>query len=83
MPLFQKFLLLEERQTNPPALQNGEVHGKGPLAEGGDEDYSIRIENLSAKWNPNYDENTLTDINLKVKPGQLVAIIGHVGSGKV
>ena len=41
------------------------------------------MKNFSAKWKEDYEENTLTDINLKVKPGQLVAIIGPVACGKV
>lgn len=42
----------------------------------------IVMKNATAKWLPNYAENSLSNINLKVTPGRLVAVIGPVGSGK-
>lgn len=42
----------------------------------------IELKNASAKWLPNGRENTLSNINLDVKPGELVAIVGQVGAGK-
>lgn len=42
----------------------------------------IIMKNATAKWQPNAAENTLTNLNLKVTPGRLVAVIGPVGSGK-
>lgn len=42
----------------------------------------ISVDNVYAKWNPAHSEYTLANINLKVQPGTLVAIIGPVGSGK-
>ena len=40
----------------------------------------IQIENANFNWG---DENiTLNNINLKVEPNKLVAIVGSVGSGK-
>ena len=40
----------------------------------------VVIENGTFSWT---DESmTLQDINLKVKPGELVAIVGTIGSGK-
>jgi ABC-type multidrug transport system fused ATPase/permease subunit len=44
---------------------------------------SIKIMNVTAKWTEDLPENTLTDVNLEVRPGGLVAVIGPVGSGKV
>ena len=44
---------------------------------------NITLENVTAKWNTNENEDTLKNINLNVKYGQLIAIAGPVGSGKV
>jgi len=43
----------------------------------------IVISNATAKWSDNQTDNTLDNINLTVRPGRLVAIIGPVGAGKV
>lgn len=43
----------------------------------------IFVDNLTAKWSPDHAENTLTNVSLKVNSGELLAVIGHVGSGKV
>lgn len=43
----------------------------------------IVVSNASAKWARDQQENSLNNINLTVKPGRLVAIIGPVGAGKV
>lgn len=41
------------------------------------------ISNATAKWTDTQTDNTLENINLTVRPGQLVVIIGRVGAGKV
>lgn len=43
----------------------------------------VRVISITAKWNEDLAENTLTDVSLDVKSGELVAVIGPVGSGKV
>lgn len=43
----------------------------------------IVITNATAKWTDSQANNSLENINLTVKPGRLVAIIGPVGAGKV
>lgn len=43
---------------------------------------SLDIDGISASWSDS-QQNTLDDISISVKPGQLCAIIGPVGSGKV
>lgn len=72
----QKFLMLDE--TEKPAITNGnsdhEKTGYGQSA--------ILFEDASAKWGSDNKENTLSNLNIDIKPGQLVAVIGHVGSGK-
>ncbi|XP_067646235.1 probable multidrug resistance-associated protein lethal(2)03659 isoform X3 [Eurosta solidaginis] len=42
----------------------------------------IEIDKLKAKWDLAAAEYTLFDIDLKVKPHTLVAVVGPVGSGK-
>jgi len=46
-------------------------------------DFSIVISNITAKWTDTQTDNTIENINLTVKPGHLIAIIGPVGAGKV
>ena len=43
----------------------------------------IHLENFSGYWNQNNDEFHLKNINLKVENGELIAIAGLFGSGKV
>ncbi|XP_060872281.1 probable multidrug resistance-associated protein lethal(2)03659 isoform X3 [Metopolophium dirhodum] len=44
--------------------------------------FGIDILNASAKWILKQPDNSLNNINLTVRPGRLVAIIGPVGGGK-
>lgn len=72
----EDFLLLEEMQSvyhrNNKATINHEQ----------DQKLGVTITNGSAKWTSNSIVNSLTHINLWVKPGKLCAVIGPVGSGK-
>lgn len=43
----------------------------------------ITIFNASAKWTDAQPNYCIQNINLNVRPGQLVAVIGPVGAGKV
>jgi len=45
-------------------------------------EYSISIKNGNAKWLDYEEEDTLLNINMKVRPGELIAIVGQVGAGK-
>lgn len=42
----------------------------------------VFMKNATAKWDLTLSDNTLSSINLKVLNGQLLAIVGTVGSGK-
>ncbi|KAL4216368.1 hypothetical protein ACF0H5_024095 [Mactra antiquata] len=45
-------------------------------------DYPVIIEDADFSWSVNAEKPTLSDINLKVNDGELVAVVGTVGSGK-
>ena len=66
----EEFLLLEE--NNEVLEEVSHVNEIG----------SINIKNGSASWIENPIVSTLTNLNLNVKPGALIAVIGTVGSGK-
>ena len=71
----QDFLLMEEREE-----QEGE---RDTFAQNDDNVDTVTMEKVTGKWKKDENEDTLTNINLNSKPGQLIAIIGPVGSGKV
>lgn len=43
---------------------------------------AIHGTNVTAKWDDQSPENTLDQVNIRVQPGSLVAVIGRVGAGK-
>lgn len=43
----------------------------------------ITVTNATARWTDQLSDDTLSHINLRVVPGNLTAVIGPVGSGKV
>ena len=57
------------------------------LTNGGSEPDQCGVEftGVSVKWPAAEDqvEDTLIDISFGVSPGQVLAVVGHVGSGKV
>ncbi|EDL94263.1 rCG57643, isoform CRA_a [Rattus norvegicus] len=44
-------------------------------------DKAVKFSEASFTWDPDL-EATIQDVNLDIKPGQLVAVVGTVGSGK-
>lgn len=46
-----------------------------------DKRYEIRLENVSFRY-PGADQNTLTNINLTLHPGEKLAVVGLNGAGK-
>lgn len=43
----------------------------------------IIISNATAKWSPAQTSNSIENIKLTIERGQLIAVIGPVGAGKV
>jgi len=70
----EEFLLLEERdhqqQHQPVEIQPGSSS-------------LVKLNHATASWKSNEGDPTLDDISLDIKSGQLVAVIGTVGAGKV
>lgn len=93
----KSFLLQDEKDklksettsTNGIEMSNTNNKNHTEIKTGNDEDidqscnFGIDILNASAKWILNQPDNSLNNINLTVRPGRLVAIIGPVGAGKV
>ena len=67
-------LLLEER----PDDQNGNSSNSLAKVNRG----VISMENYRGKWTKKVSHNNLQDINLKINPGELLMVVGSVGSGK-
>ncbi|CAK9828719.1 Probable multidrug resistance-associated protein lethal(2)03659 [Anthophora retusa] len=64
-----------EKKTNDTTQEKVEVNNDG-------KEHIINLTNASAKWLVYEQEDTLKNINIKVKSGELVAVVGQVGSGK-
>ena len=45
-------------------------------------EHIISLKNANAKWFSYEQEDTLKNMNINVRPGELVAVVGQVGSGK-
>ena len=43
---------------------------------------SIEFRNASFSWSKGDNKNTLNNLNLNIKRGELVAVVGKIGSGK-
>ena len=90
----QDFLMYEEveesvanreHRENGKASRKSEIYEKpvtGSRRDGAGGDGSVVLDQCYAKWLDSDREDTLKGINFKVNPGQLVAIVGQVGSGK-
>ncbi|NLL43016.1 MAG: ABC transporter ATP-binding protein [Firmicutes bacterium] len=61
--------------TDPEIQDRPDVEGSVPPLVGG-----VEFEHVSFAYNP--QEPVLSDFNLKVEPGQTVALVGETGSGK-
>ncbi|XP_018576445.1 probable multidrug resistance-associated protein lethal(2)03659 isoform X2 [Anoplophora glabripennis] len=87
-----KYMLYDETQiakaVKKAALENNKNgHTESETVANGSLDREsegpgISIKNATTKWSEASTDNTLTNLNLTVRPGKLLAIIGPVGSGK-
>jgi len=68
----QEILLLDEKGTNETESSRKLLTFTG-----------IQTNKVSATWTGNCKEPALENISLTMKPGQLIGVVGHVGSGKV
>ncbi|KAG2178766.1 hypothetical protein INT43_001612 [Umbelopsis isabellina] len=71
------YLLADE--IDPNAVQKEPLPSNSALASGAP---LVDLKNASFKWNPFDSEPTLENMNFAVKKGELVAVVGRVGSGK-
>lgn len=69
-------LLLDERSDDDEFyLTSTSPHQSIPIG-------SVEMMNFSAKWTKKQKSNALEDLSFKIEPGELVIVIGSVGSGK-
>ncbi|XP_016967737.1 probable multidrug resistance-associated protein lethal(2)03659 [Drosophila biarmipes] len=69
-------------------MQSEEVHEKPRCTEDQEDPTSVPpqpaivVSRLKAKWDAKSPDYTLSGLNLQIKPGSVVAIVGATGSGK-
>merc|ERR1711892_527232 len=71
----QNFINLPEQEEQQEI--DGDVDDEKKMENG-----TIVVKGGDFKWEKSAEENTLSNINLKVNQGELVAVVGHIGSGK-
>ena len=57
------------------------MEGGKSIPESEDGKYELKLENVSFRY-PGAENDTITDMNLTIKPGEKVAIVGLNGAGK-
>lgn len=63
-------------------LQSGSIAIETPSRELVDGDELVSVVHADFSWTAKQSEPTLNDINLSLKKGDLLAVVGRVGSGK-
>ena len=66
-------------KDSKPTTTNVQNHPKNYVIT----DTSVNVVNACAKWSPDLEKDSLSNITFRVPEGKLCAIIGPVGSGKV
>ena len=74
---------IENSENNKSDEKTKLLENEGIPYENSDNQYSVVVDRMSAIWNPQTSSPTLKDISLQLKRGELLAVIGPVGSGKV
>ncbi|XP_043284651.1 probable multidrug resistance-associated protein lethal(2)03659 [Venturia canescens] len=74
--------ITENKNNNCEARARGENTPKFKASEDSDQDGSIALDSCHAKWLNSDCDDTLRGIQLKIEPGQLIAVIGKIGAGK-
>ena len=75
--------VLKAEQVSITRLQNFfNLPEIAPLLTSPGKKGTIKVENGSFKWTKEAETSTLEDINIEVKHGELVAVVGHIGSGQ-
>ena len=74
----QDFLMLQERDKQLDTV----LVNKTEMKEEDKDVETVNMENVSGKWNSEETELTLNDVNVSCRTGNLLAVIGSVGSGK-
>ncbi|KAG0716160.1 Multidrug resistance-associated protein 4 [Chionoecetes opilio] len=70
----KEFLEMEEREDTS-YIEKSNLRPKP-------KDCSLAAAGVTAKWSNTTEDNTLTDVSFSVKAGELLAVVGPVGSGK-
>ncbi len=84
----KEFLLLDEMAARPSIRGGHPPRQLTRLLQSQNSSSAAKIElnNVSVKWPVVLSENeesTITNASLKIGPGQLLTVVGSVGSGKV
>lgn len=69
----EEFMLNEEYEPHVHSQTNGYLKGKRPI---------ISADDLTVKWSAKLSDNALENISLSIQSGDLIGVIGPVGSGK-
>ena len=75
--------MLEETKSRSKTLNGLSTNGLKKINYEDANEKGIFINNIVARWTKEIQEPTLGNITTFVKPGQLLAVVGGVGSGKV
>ncbi|XP_067014322.2 ATP-binding cassette subfamily C member 4 [Anabrus simplex] len=75
------------KPTTPPTSADEKHASNGSVAkpekkEKAAEGAMVELQKVTAKWDPDATDDTLTGVDIKVPKGKLVIVIGHVGAGK-
>lgn len=75
----EKILLLPEKSTRADGCANEILSDRSSLSKRSE---SISLDNLSARWTRKLQKDNLHDLSLSINQGELIILIGSVGSGK-